>query len=99
MFLTCQKITNLIRFVCLKQLNSNSDDCQDFEARFCCPKPEKENSPNLLETVTQMHSDFTTSSNFLSTIQQSETIRQTQNYLDKTLFPTSLNELRNFIQI
>ena len=26
------------RFVCLKSLNPDSQDCADFEARFCCPK-------------------------------------------------------------
>ena len=26
-----------LRFICLKQLNKNGEDCANFEARFCCP--------------------------------------------------------------
>ena len=28
----------LKRFVCLKRLNQNQTDCNDFQVRFCCPK-------------------------------------------------------------
>jgi len=27
-----------LRFICLKHLNKNKEDCADFETRFCCPK-------------------------------------------------------------
>ena len=89
-------INHILRFICLKRLHKHNDDCNDFEARFCCPKSFIDTGSSLSFSNNFMQNTSNLENNSETTSQRFETTDKPKLLIDETVFPDSIDDLRNF---